>query len=52
MLTFTKRSSIAIAATIGIALGISLQIPAFAEADPPKPVTQSLPLPCCAPEIW
>jgi uncharacterized protein YodC (DUF2158 family) len=42
MLTFTKRSSIAIAATLGIALGMSLSIPAFADADPPKPVTQSL----------
>ena len=42
MLTFTKRSSIAIAATLGIALGMSLSISAFADADPPKPVTQSL----------
>jgi uncharacterized protein YodC (DUF2158 family) len=42
MSTFTKRSSIAIAATLGIALGASLSIPAFADSAPPKPATQSL----------
>ncbi|MGZ3328312.1 MAG: DUF2158 domain-containing protein [Xanthobacteraceae bacterium] len=42
MLTFTKRSSIAIAATLGIALSTSLPFVALADTDAPKPATQSL----------
>jgi len=42
MLTFTKRGSIAIAATLGIALSMSLPFVALADADTPKPATQSL----------
>jgi uncharacterized protein YodC (DUF2158 family) len=41
MLTFTKRSSIAIAATLGIALSTSLSFAARADTDAPKPATQS-----------
>jgi uncharacterized protein YodC (DUF2158 family) len=39
MLAFTKRGSIALAAALGITLGMSLSIPAFADAAPPA--TQS-----------
>lgn len=42
MLTFTKRSSIAIAATLGIALSVSLSFAARADIDEPKPAAQSL----------
>ena len=42
MLTFTKRSSIAIAAILGIAIAASLSLPARADADAPQPATQSL----------
>jgi uncharacterized protein YodC (DUF2158 family) len=42
MYASTKRNSIAIAATLGIALSMPLSIAAFADTDPPKPVTQSL----------
>ena len=42
MYASTKRSSIAIAATLGIALSMPLSIAAFADADAPKLVTQSL----------
>jgi uncharacterized protein YodC (DUF2158 family) len=39
MLAFTKRGSITLAAALGITLGMSLSIPAFADAAPPA--TQS-----------
>ena len=42
MLTFTKRSSIAVAAMLGIALSTSLPFAALADADAPNPATQSL----------
>lgn len=42
MSMLTKRSSIAIAATLGIALSMSLSIAARADADTPNPATQSL----------
>ncbi len=42
MLTLTKRSSIAIAATLGIALSTSLSFAALADTDAPQPATQSL----------
>jgi uncharacterized protein YodC (DUF2158 family) len=42
MLTLTKRSSIAIAATLGIALSASLSFAALADTDAPQPATQSL----------
>jgi uncharacterized protein YodC (DUF2158 family) len=42
MLTLTKRSSAAIAATLGIAFAASLSLPALADTDSPKPATQSL----------
>jgi uncharacterized protein YodC (DUF2158 family) len=41
MLTFTKRGSIAIAATLGIALSMPLPFAALADAGTPKPATQS-----------
>jgi uncharacterized protein YodC (DUF2158 family) len=42
MLKFTKRSSIVIAATLGIALSASLSFAALADTDAPPPATQSL----------
>jgi uncharacterized protein YodC (DUF2158 family) len=42
MLAFTKRSSIAIAAILGIVLSSSLSLAARADTDVPKPATQSL----------